>query len=111
MSGTDIFKLAVRRMADSAMAVIQAAKLTPSQVECVIPHQANIRIIQAMAKMAGIPMEKIFVNVDRYGNTSAASNLIALYEAAEEGRIQRGDRVVLVAFGAGLTWGSIALQW
>jgi 3-oxoacyl-[acyl-carrier-protein] synthase-3 len=111
MNGTDIFKLAVRRMADSSLAVIKAAKLKPEDIGCVIPHQANIRIIQAMAKMAKIPMEKIFVNVDRYGNTSAASNLIALYEAVEEGRIQRGDRVVLVAFGAGLTWGSIALQW
>ena len=111
MSGTDIFKLAVRRMSESALAVVKAAKLTPAQVECVIPHQANIRIIQAVSKMSGIPMEKIFVNVDRYGNTSAASNLIALYEASEEGRIQRGDHVVLVAFGAGLTWGSIALEW
>jgi len=98
-------------MVDSALAVIKAAKLTREEIKCVIPHQANIRIIQAMAKMAGIPMDKVFVNVDRYGNTSAASNLIALYEAAEEGRIQRGDHVVLVAFGAGLTWGSIALQW
>ena len=111
MSGTDIFKLAVRRMAESSLAAIKAAALTPAQIECVIPHQANIRIIQAVAKMAHIPMEKVFVNVDRYGNTSAASNLIALYEAAEEGRIQRGDHVVLVAFGAGLTWGSVVLQW
>jgi len=111
MNGTEIFKLAVRRMADSAQAVIRQAGLKAEEVECFIPHQANIRIIEAVAKRAGVPMEKVFVNVDRYGNTSAASNLIALYEAVQGGTITRGDRVVLVAFGAGLTWGSILLQW
>ena len=111
MNGTEIFKLAVRRMAESAQTVIKAAKLKPKQVDCLIPHQANIRIIQAVAKWADFPMEKIFVNVDRYGNTSAASNLIALYEAVRDKRIARGDHVVLVAFGAGLTWGSLLLQW
>ena len=111
MNGTEIFKLAVRRMADSAQAVMTQAGLKAEEVECFIPHQANIRIIEAVAKRAGVPMEKVFVNVDRYGNTSAASNLIALYEAVQGGTIARGDHVVLVAFGAGLTWGSILLQW
>ena len=111
MNGSEVFKLAVRRMADSAQLVMKRAKLKLSHVECVIPHQANLRIIQAVANRAKIPMEKIFVNADRYGNTSAASNLIALHEAAASGRIKKGDHVVLVAFGAGMTWGSIALQW
>jgi 3-oxoacyl-[acyl-carrier-protein] synthase-3 len=111
MNGTEIFKLAVRRMADSAQAVMTQAGLKAEEIECFIPHQANIRIIEAMAKRAGVPMGKVFINVDRYGNTSAASNLIALYEAVQGGTITRGDHVVLVAFGAGLTWGSILLQW
>jgi 3-oxoacyl-[acyl-carrier-protein] synthase-3 len=111
MDGRAIFEMAVRRMAASADKVLKAAKITREQVACFIPHQANIRIIQAVAKWAHMPMEKVFCNVERYGNTSAASNLIALFEAVEEGRIQRGDYVILVAFGAGLTWGSILLQW
>ena len=111
MNGGEIFKLAVRRMAESAKKSIAQAKLTMADVDCVIPHQANTRIIQSVAKWAGVPMEKVFMNVERYGNTSAASNLIALHEAVETGVVKKGDHVVLVAFGAGLTWGSIALQW
>lgn len=111
MDGTEIFKLAVRRMAESAQRVVKAARLKPEEIECFIPHQANIRIIQAVAKWAKLPLEKVYINVERYGNTSAASNLIALYEAVQEGKIKRGDHVVLVAFGAGLTWGSVLLQW
>ena len=111
MSGGEIFKLAVRRMADSATQVMKKAKLKPERIECFIPHQANIRIIEALAKWAKLPLEKMYMNLQRYGNTSAASNLIALYEAVQEGVITRGDHVVMVAFGAGLTWGSILLQW
>ena len=111
MNGTEIFKLAVRRMAESAQVVMKAARLTADDIDCFIPHQANIRIIQAVAKWAHLPMDKVFVNVERYGNTSAACNLIALYEAVQTGKVKRGDRLVLVAFGAGLTWGSILLQW
>ncbi len=111
MNGTEIFKLATRAMADSAIRVMKEAKLSPEHVECFIPHQANTRIIEAVAKRARLPMAKVFMNLQRYGNTSAASNLIALYEAVKEGRVKRDDHVVLVAFGAGLTWGSIALQW
>ena len=111
MNGTEIFKLAVRRMAESAQRVIAAGKIKPSRVACFIPHQANIRIIEAVTKWADLPREKVFMNLQRYGNTSAASNLIALYEAVKTGRVKRGDHVVMVAFGAGLTWGSILLQW
>lgn len=111
MNGGEIFKLAVRRMADSAGRVMKTAKLKSSHVECFIPHQANVRIIEAVAKRADFPLEKVYMNLQRYGNTSAASNLIALYEAVKEGRIKRNDHVVMVAFGAGLTWGSLALQW
>lgn len=111
MNGGEIFKLAVRHMADSAHAVAKAARVKPEDIDCLIPHQANIRIVQAVAKFAKLPMEKVYVNLDRYGNTSAASNLIALYEAVQEGRIAAGHHVVLVAFGAGLTWGSVLLQW
>ncbi len=111
MNGAEVFKLAVRQMADSIGRVIKSAKLTLDDVDCVIPHQANMRIIQSVAKFADVPMEKVYVNADRYGNTSAASNLIALYEAVKEGRITRGDYVVMVAFGAGMTWGSVLLQW
>ena len=111
MNGGEIFKLAVRRMADSAGRVIQAGKLKPEDVDCFIPHQANIRIIEAMAKWAKLPLTRVFMNLQRYGNTSAASNLIALYEAVNKGVIARNDHVVLVSFGAGLTWGSLLLQW
>ncbi len=111
MNGGEIFKLAVRRMAESAKTVMKEARLAVEDVECFIPHQANTRIIQAVAKWANLPMEKVFMNVERYGNTSSASNLIALYEAVQEGKITRGDHVVMVAFGAGLTWGSVLLQW
>ncbi len=111
MNGVEIFKLAVRRMADSAKRVMKEGKLKPEHVACFIPHQANTRIIEAVARRADFPIEKVYMNLQRYGNTSAASNLIALYEAVNEGRITRNDRVVMVAFGAGLTWGSLLLQW
>ncbi len=111
MNGTEVFKLAVRRMAESAKTVLTKAGLSVNDLDCFIPHQANIRIIQSVAKRAEVPMDKVFVNADRYGNTSAASNLMALYEAVQQGKIKQGDRVVLVAFGAGLTWGSLLIEW
>jgi 3-oxoacyl-[acyl-carrier-protein] synthase-3 len=111
MNGTEIFKLAVRRMADSAKRVIELGGVKPEHVECFIPHQANTRIIEAVAKFADLPLEKVYMNLQRYGNTSAASNLMALYEAVRDGVIKRDDHVVMVAFGAGLTWGSILLEW
>ena len=111
MSGGEIYKLAVRAMANSVKRVTAAAKVKSSQVACIIPHQANTRIIESVAKFAGVPIGKVFMNLDRYGNTSAASIPIALYEAVKTDRVKKGDRVVLVAFGAGLTWGSLLLQW
>ncbi len=111
MNGTELFKLAVRRMGESAKRVLEQAGISRQHVECFIPHQANTRIIEAVAKWADLPLEKVYMNLQRYGNTSAASNLIALYEVIQEGRIKRGDHIVMVAFGAGLTWGSILLQW
>jgi len=111
MNGTEVFKIAVRRMVESANSVIKTAKLKPEEVKCYIPHQANTRIIEAVAKWAKVPMERVYMNLQRYGNTSAASNLIALYEAVNEGVIKQGDHVVMVAFGAGFTWGSLLIEW
>ena len=111
MNGGEVFKLAVRRMADSAKRVMKEGKLKPEHVECFIPHQANTRIIEAVAKWAELPIEKVYMNLQRYGNTSAASTLIALHEAVSEKVITKNDHVVMVAFGAGMTWGSILLQW
>jgi 3-oxoacyl-[acyl-carrier-protein] synthase III len=107
MNGREVFKHAVRSMSDAATRALDGAKLTGADVDVMIPHQANIRIIEATAKHANIPMEKVFVNVDRYGNTSAASIPIALDEALESGRIREGSNVLLVAFGAGFTWGAM----
>ena len=111
MNGREVFKHAVRSMSDAATRALDAAKLTGADVDVMIPHQANIRIIEATAKHAGIPMEKVFVNVDKYGNTSAASIPIALDEALEQGRIREGSSVLLVAFGAGFTWGAMVVRF
>jgi 3-oxoacyl-[acyl-carrier-protein] synthase-3 len=85
--------------------------LTADQIALYVPHQANIRIMQAMAKKLKVPMERIFVNIDRYGNISSASMAIALDEASRQGRIKRGDLVLLCGFGGGLTWGSSLIRW
>jgi 3-oxoacyl-[acyl-carrier-protein] synthase III len=111
MAGREVFKSAVRSMAEAADQALMRAGLTGSDIDLLIPHQANIRIIEATARYAGIPMEKVFVNVDRYGNMSSATVPIALDEAAEQGRIKRGDNILLVAFGAGFTWASSVLRW
>jgi len=111
MAGREVFKSAVLSMADACDHALQQAGLTGEQVDVLIPHQANIRIMEATAKHAGIPMDKVYVNVDRYGNTSAASIPIALDEAVRSGRIQPGMNVLLVAFGAGFTWASMAIRW
>jgi 3-oxoacyl-[acyl-carrier-protein] synthase III len=111
MAGREVFKHAVRMMAEAADRALDAAKLTGADVDVLIPHQANIRIIEATAKHANIPMEKVFVNVDRYGNTSSASIPIALDEAIECGRVKDGSTVLLAAFGAGFTWGSMVVRF
>jgi 3-oxoacyl-[acyl-carrier-protein] synthase III len=111
MAGREVFKHAVRSMADATDRALDAAKLTGKDIDLLIPHQANVRIIEATAKHAGISMEKVYVNVDRYGNTSSASVPIALDEAIERGRITEGTTVMLVAFGAGFTWASMVVRF
>jgi 3-oxoacyl-[acyl-carrier-protein] synthase III len=111
MKGTETFKMAVRTLGSTATAAIRAAGLSLDEVDLVIPHQANYRIIEGLAKSLGFPMDRVFVNVDCYGNTSAASVPLALAEAVASGRVKQGDRMLFVAFGAGLTSGAIALQW
>jgi 3-oxoacyl-[acyl-carrier-protein] synthase-3 len=111
MNGREVFKFAVRAIPKAIEQVVDAAGLSIDDVECFIPHQANIRIIEAAAERLGQPMERFFVNVERYGNTSSASVPVALYEALEQGRIRPGDHVVFVAFGGGLTWGAAAMRW
>jgi 3-oxoacyl-[acyl-carrier-protein] synthase III len=110
MNGREVFKNAVRSMSEAAARALDSAKLTSADIDLMIPHQANIRIIEATAKHANIPMDKVYVNVDRFGNTSAASIPIALDEAIETGRIGEGSTVLLVAFGAGFTWGSMIVR-
>jgi 3-oxoacyl-[acyl-carrier-protein] synthase III len=111
MNGREVFKHAVRSMSDAASRALDGAKLTGADIDLMIPHQANVRIIEATAKHANIPMEKVYVNVDRFGNTSAASIPIALDEALETGRIGEGSIVLLVAFGAGFTWGAVVVRF
>jgi 3-oxoacyl-[acyl-carrier-protein] synthase-3 len=98
-------------MAEACDAVLQRAGISADEVDLLVPHQANLRIIESTAKHAGIPMSKVMVNVDRYGNTSSASIPLALDQAVAEGRIQPGSVVLLVAFGAGFTWGSAVIRW
>ena len=111
MEGREVFKNAVRSMAEASHSALQHAGLTAADVDLMVPHQANIRIIEATAKYAGIPMEKVFVNLDRYGNMSSASIPVALDEAREQGLIGPGSNVLTAAFGAGLTWGAMAWRF
>jgi 3-oxoacyl-[acyl-carrier-protein] synthase-3 len=110
MNGREVFKNAVRSMSEAATRALDTAKLTGADIDLMIPHQANVRIIEATAKHANISMDKVYVNVDRFGNTSAASVPIALDEAIERGVVGEGSTVLLVAFGAGFTWGSMVVR-
>jgi 3-oxoacyl-[acyl-carrier-protein] synthase III len=111
MAGREVFKAAVRSMAEAADQALLRAGLTGEDIDLFIPHQANIRIIEATARYANVPMEKVYVNVDRYGNMSSATVPIALDEAIEQGRVRPGDNVLMVAFGAGFTWASAVVRW
>ncbi len=111
MAGSETFKVAVNAMAAAATVALEATGLTADDIDLLVPHQANIRIISATAEKVGIPMDRVMVNIDRYGNTSSATIPIALDEAVREGRIARGDTVMLDAFGAGFTWGSAIFNW
>ena len=111
MKGNQTFKIAVKKMSDICLELLETNGFTPGDVDIVIPHQANIRILNAVGKMLGIPGDKIFVNLDKYGNTSAASIPIALYEAEQSGRLKPGSLALMVAFGGGLTWGGALVRW
>jgi 3-oxoacyl-[acyl-carrier-protein] synthase-3 len=111
MAGREVFKSAVRSMCEAADAVMQQAGVHRDDVDLLVPHQANIRIIEATAKYASIPMERVWVNVDRYGNTSSASIPVSLHEARQAGKIRDGSLVLMLSFGAGLTWAGMLLRW
>jgi 3-oxoacyl-[acyl-carrier-protein] synthase-3 len=111
MNGREVFRFATRVMTDATQEAVAAANLTMDDIQLIIPHQANRRIIEAAARGLNVPMDRVMVNVDRYGNTSTASIPIAACEAIEQGRLKPGDRTVFVGFGGGLTWGSTLVQW
>ncbi len=111
MQGQELFKIAVNSMADAIEEVLKKAKLKKHHIDCIVPHQANDRIISAVAKKLDFPKEKIFVNIDKYGNMSAASIAVALYEAKKSKQIKKGDTVVMVAFGAGLVSAANVIKW
>jgi 3-oxoacyl-[acyl-carrier-protein] synthase-3 len=111
MKGSEVFKVAVRMFVDCAETMLTRHGLKASDIDLFIPHQANLRIIEAAAKRVGLPMSKVFVNVDRYGNTGAASVYVALEEAVAAGRVKRGDKVLMAAFGGGFAWGAALMQW
>ena len=111
MRGRELFKVAVRNMEEACREVLKSAGVSAEEVSLVIPHQANVRIINSLAEKLGIPRERFYVNIERYGNTSAASIPIALHEAIQEEKIRRGDLVLMTAMGGGLTWGATLLRF
>ena len=111
MEGKETFKYAVQAMLGAAKEVMRRCEIDITKIKCVIPHQANRRIIEAVGERLGAKPEQIFINLDKYGNTSAASVAIALDEAVHSGRLNRGDLILIVVFGAGLTWGAAVIEW
>jgi len=111
MTGQNIFKFAVKGLSDASLTALKANGLTTADVSWVVPHQANTRILEAVASRTGVPMERFYLNIEKYGNTSSASVPIALDEAARSGTLKRGDNVLLCALGAGVTWGSALVRW
>ncbi len=111
MDGNDVFKFAVRIMSSSALKALELGNLDVSEIDCLIPHQANIRIIKSAARRLKLPMDKVYINLNNYGNMSAASIPVALDEAVNTGKVKKGDNILLVAFGGGLTWGSTIIKW
>ncbi len=111
MKGNETFKVAVKTLEEAAREALSANDLTVDDVDLYIPHQANIRIIKAVASRLGLPIEKVVLNMDRYGNTSAASIPLALDEAVRAGLVKQGDVILMEAFGAGLTWASAVIRW
>ncbi len=111
MNGRETYKQAVISMVKASQEALEKANVTIDQIKCVIPHQANLRIIEAIAERLHIPLDRFFLNLDRYGNTSAAAVAIALDEAARTGRFERGDLILLVVFGGGLTWAASVIEF
>jgi 3-oxoacyl-[acyl-carrier-protein] synthase-3 len=111
MQGNDVFKIAVNTMTEAAETVLKQAGLTFSDVDLIIPHQANSRIIMAVARKLGIPEDRVYLNIERCGNMSSASTVTALCEAVQEGKVKKGDIILLDAFGAGLVWGACVIKW
>jgi 3-oxoacyl-[acyl-carrier-protein] synthase-3 len=111
MNGREVFKFAVRQMGESSLAVVEKAGLTKDDVDYLVPHQANIRIMEAARERLDLPVEKMAVTVNKYGNTSSASIPMALVDSIKNGKIKEDDLVVLVGFGGGLTWGAVAIRW
>ena len=111
MKGSEVFKVAVRMFGDCATRILERNGFKPDDVTLFVPHQANLRIIEAAVKRLGLPMERVFVNIDRYGNTGSASVYVALEEACSLGRVKRGDLLLLAAFGGGFTWGAALIRW
>jgi 3-oxoacyl-[acyl-carrier-protein] synthase-3 len=111
MQGNELFKIAVNTMTKAAETVLQQAGMTFADVDMIIPHQANARIIMAVAKKLGIPEDRVYLNIERCGNMSSASTVTALCEAVQEGKVKKGDIILLDAFGAGLVWGACVIEW
>ena len=111
MQGNDLFKIAVNTMTEAAETVLRQAGMTFADVDLIIPHQANARIIMAVAKKLGIPEDRVYLNIERCGNMSSASTVTALCEAVQEGKVKKGDIILLDAFGAGLVWGACVIKW
>ena len=111
MKGSEVFKVAVRMFGDCTARLLERHGFSAKDVDLFIPHQANLRIIEAAAKRVGLPMDRVFVNIDRYGNTGAASVYVALAEAVTAGRLHPGDLVLMAAFGGGFTWGAALVRW
>jgi len=111
MEGREVFRHAVVRMSEAIDAALEANNLTPGDIDWLVPHQANLRIIDAMARRLNLPQDRVVVTVDRHANTSAASIPLALCEAVHDGRVQRGDLIMMEAMGGGFAWGSALLRW
>jgi len=111
MKGNEVFKVAVRMFGECAERILKNNGFTAADLDLFVPHQANLRIIEAAVKRLKVPMERVMVNVERYGNTGAASVYVALEEAWTNGRVKPGDLILLAAFGGGFTWGAALLRW
>ena len=111
MDGKEVFKFAVRKVPEIVAKILEDAQINPDEIKYFVLHQANFRILEAASRRLKVPMDRIPINIDRYGNTSAASVPILLDELKRDGKLERGDKLVLAGFGAGMTWGATLLEW